>query len=454
MQKRLNDEADLKQLLDVVVIGGGPAGMMAAGQAAEKGAKVLLLEKNKMLGKKLLITGGGRCNVTNAQLDNKKLLAKFKDSGKFLFSPFSQWSVQESLTFFHSHGMPTKEEAELRVFPLSNTAQSVWDTLISYLKETGVIILPNAAVAKLHTEGEVITGVELRGSSQATALGFSKTGYRQENLGDRKIIRGKSFILATGGTSHPETGSTGDGYAWLRELGHSVSEASAALVPVALKETARGAAGVSIAKAKITLYQNDVKQSQNAGKILFTHVGLSGPGILNLSRDIGELLKYGSVVIEIDLLPEMGYEKVNAALQNALKEHSNKKIRNALRGFVPPALISHILLTANIDAETACNSVTREARVRLMKALKHVRFEASHLLGMDKAVITAGGVALTEIDFKTMRSLKYRNLFLVGDILNIDRPSGGYCLQLCWTTGSVAGSAAASLKKHRDTIFK
>jgi len=410
---------------DVAVIGGGPAGMMAAGRAAEKGAKVILIEKNKNLGKKLLITGGGRCNVTNAELDNKKLLAKFKDGGKFLASPFSQWGVRESLDFFHARNMATKEEAEQRVFPVSNTARSVWDTLVGYVLNGNVTVLHDAVVTKLRADGDLITAIELRGG---------------------RIIHAKSFILATGGISHPETGSTGDGYAWLRELGHTVTEPSVNLVPVALKEPAAGASGVSVRSAKVTLYQNDVKQEQKTGKILFTHVGLSGPCVLNMSRDIGELLKYGAVSIEIDLLPEMGYEKVNSALQEAFKENSNKKIRNALKGLVSPALVPVVLKTATIDAEISCNSVTRDARVRLMKALKHLRFEAKNLLGTDKAVITSGGVALTEVDFKSMRSLKYNNLYLVGDILDIDRPSGGYSLQLCWTTGFVAGNAAAQMR--------
>ena len=409
-------------LWDVAVIGGGPAGMMAAGRAAENGTRVVLLEKNAGLGKKLLITGGGRCNVTNAESDNKKLLAKFRESGKFLSSPFSRWSVRESLDFFHSRGMDTKEEAERRVFPVSNTARSVWETLAQYVQKNGVTVMSRAPVVGLVSEAGVVTGAQIRGG---------------------EIIRARSFILATGGTSHPETGSTGDGYAWLRALGHTVHEASAALVPVALKTPAKSAAGVAIQNAKVTLLQNEVKQSQLSGKILFTHVGLSGPCILNMSRDIGELLKYGEVVIEIDLLSDMGYEKVNAALQEIFKANSNKKIKNSLKGLLPPALVPYILQTAQIDAETFCNSVTRDARVRLIKRLKHLRFEAKGLLGLHKAVITAGGVALTEVDFKTMRSLKYSNLFLIGDILDINRPSGGYSLQLCWTTGYVAGSAAA-----------
>ena len=411
---------------DVVVIGGGASGMMAAGRAGEMGARVLLLEKNEGLGKKLLITGGGRCNVTNAELDTRKFLAKFTESGKYLHSPFSQWSVQESLDFFHLRHMQTKEEAEKRVFPLSNTAQSVWDTLVAYLKETSVTVRSEAHVTKIHNEGDKITSVELRGG---------------------EMIYSAVFILATGGKSHPETGSTGDGYTWLRKLGHTIIEESAALVPIALKDTrARKAAGTSIPNAKVTLFQNEVKQAQRRGKVLITHVGLSGPCILNMSHEIGELLKYDRVMIEIDFLPDMGYEKVNEALQKAFKTHSNKTVRNALKDVVFPALALLVLDAAKIDPELPAHSVTRDARMKLLKELKHTRFEVKELLGMDKAVITAGGVALTEVDFKSMRSLKFSNLYLVGDILNINRPSGGYSLQLCWTTGFVAGSAAAHVR--------
>src|SRR3989344_3671035 len=371
---------------DVAVVGGGPAGMMAAGQAAELGRRVVLIEKNPILGKKLLITGGGRCNVTNAEFDTRVLLAKFKDAGKLLASPFSQWAAEQSIHFFNARGMPTKIEAEKRVFPESDSARSVWNVLVAYLKAGKVEVMTKSAVSRILSEGNTVTGIALKNG---------------------RIIRAKSYILGTGGTSHPETGSTGDGYAWLRALGHRVSDAKAALVPVAVKDArVKRAAGVAIKNAKLTLFQNEVKQASRAGKILFTHVGLSGPAVLNMSRDVGELLKYGAVFIEIDILPDMGYEKVNEALLAALAKHANKKIRNALSPLIPH-----------------------------LETLKRLRLEAKGLLRMDKAVITAGGVALTEVDFRTMRSLKYDNLYLVGDILDIDRPSGGYSLQLCWTTG-------------------
>ena len=408
---------------DVAVIGGGPAGMMAAARAAERGLKVVLIEKNKGLGKKLLITGGGRCNVLNAEFDTRALLARYNDAGKFLASPFSQWSSVQALEFFHGRGMPTKVEAEQRVFPLANTARAVYDVLVDYLRETGVEVRENSKVKELLVQNGEVQGV-------ATSRGN---------------LYAKSVILATGGTSHPETGSTGDGYPWLRALGHTVHEARAALVPIATKEAwVRRAAGVALKDAKITLYQNDVKQAQKRGKVLFTHVGLSGPGILNMSSEIGELLKYGEVIVEIDLLPDMGYEKVNTALQALLKEHHTKMLKNALSTLVSPALVPSILALAEIAPETPCNSVTKDARMRLMKTLKHLRLTAARLLGMDKAIVTSGGVDLREIDLKTMRSLKCANLYLIGDILDIDRPSGGYSLQLCWTTGFVAGSAVSA----------
>lgn len=420
MGKKSDGAKEETRLWDVVVVGGGPAGMMAAIVAAEDGAAVLLLEKNQGLGKKLLITGGGRCNVTNAEFDNKKLMAHYGESGKFLASPLSQWGVRDTLDFFHAEGMPTKVEAHGRVFPVSDDARSVWQVLADLLKKRRVVVRTRAVVTRLVAEQGAIGAVQLRGGEH---------------------VRAKAFIVATGGLSHPETGSTGDGYAWLRELGHSINDTGAALVPVALKhpEHIRHAVGVSIQDTKLTLIQGGEKRTQRRGKILFTHMGLSGPAILNMSREIGDMLGYGEVFIELDLLPESGYEKVNTALQELFKTHSNKLVRNALSELVPSGLVPVVLSLAQIDGKTPCHSVTRQARVALIQALKHCRFEVSHLLGMGKAVITSGGVSPKEVDFRTMRSHKYDNLYVVGDVIDIDRPSGGYSLQLCWTTGVVAG---------------
>ena len=405
---------------DVIVVGGGPAGMMAAGRAAEKGLQVLLIEKNDILGQKLLITGGGRCNVTNNELDNRKLLEHFKENSKFLFSAFSQHSVKESLEFFNSRGMNTKVEAGLRVFPASNSAQSVWNVLVENLKKFKVEVLSNSPVVNIVKIDGKIVGVKVKNT----------------------IYKGKSIIIATGGTSRPETGSTGDAYKWLREIGHTIIDPEPSLVPVALKDKwVSKLSGISLDNIKLTTFQNNEKQGMNKGKMLFTHVGVSGPVILNMSKDIGELLKYGEVVLSLDLLPKEDYATLNTKLQKLFKLHDKKKLINALPDLIPTALASVIIEISGLNGDTACNSVTREGRIKLVNLLKAVPMHVEKLLGEDKAIITSGGVVLEEIDFKTCASRLYPNLYLIGDILNIDRPSGGYSLQLCWTTGYVAGNS-------------
>lgn len=413
-------------LWDVAVIGGGPAGMMAAGRAAERGLKVILIEKNASLGKKLLITGGGRCNVTNAEFDTRKLLSKFKENDKFLFSAFSQWAVQETLNFFHMNKMETKTEKEQRVFPITNKAQSVWDVLVENLRKTDVTVLSNSPVTGfvVSDDKKEITGVTLKG---------------------KKIIKAKSFILASGGVSRPETGSTGDGYQWLRKIGHTVIEPTPSLVPLAVKDAwVKRLAGVSLTDTKLTTFQNGVKQDSKKGKILFTHVGVSGPTILNMSKDIGELLKYGDVIVSLDILPQFDPGALNAKLQETFRsEHNNKKFKNALSGLVPSSMAPIIVELSGIDPEVQCNSITREQRLNLVQLLKNIQLNIEGLLGIDKAIISSGGVILDEVDFKTMQSRLFSNLYLIGDILNIDRPSGGYSLQLCWTTGFVAGNSVS-----------
>lgn len=404
---------------DVVVIGGGPAGMMSAGRSASLGKKVLLLEKNSELGKKLLITGGGRCNVTNAEEDLRVLLSKFKDSDKFLFSAFSQFSNKDTLEFFNSRGMETKVEALGRVFPITNSARTVWEVLLNYLKENKVTVSSNSEVTKINTSNGKIVSVSLKGG------------------GD---IKSKSFVLATGGMSRPETGSTGDGFKWLKDIGHNVVEPSASLVPIKTKnEWVTKLQGVSIDDAKITLLQNDEKQAVKRGKILFTHFGLSGPTILNTSSEIAELLKYGEVFISLDLLPTLDHGQLNQKLQDVISENSNKKYKNILDNLLPSAVASVVVELSKIDPDKKSNSVTREERLSLIELIKNLKVEVDSLLGEDKAIVTSGGVVLEEVDFKTMASKLYPNLYLVGDILDIDRPSGGYSLQLCWTTGYTAG---------------
>jgi predicted Rossmann fold flavoprotein len=412
-----------ENIWDVIVVGGGPAGMMTAGRAGELGAKVLLLEKNNSLGKKLLITGGGRCNVTNAEPDVRKFLEKYKNNSKFLFSAFSQLDVKKTLDFFHNRKMDTKIENEGRVFPVSNSAQSVWDVLVEYMRTSNITLRSDCFVTEILKEKENVIGVKIKNGEE---------------------IYGRSIVIATGGTSRPETGSTGDGYKWLRKIGHTVIEPTPSLVPIAVKNKwISRLAGISMSDVKITTFQNNEKQSTSKGKILFTHVGLSGPAILNMSSEIGELLKYGEVTISLDLLPKLDHGQLNTKLQEIFKENANKKFKNSIGELTPSALAPTIVELSKIDPEIKCNGVTREERIKLIEILKGLKIEVSGLLGTDKAIITSGGVTLDEVDFKTMQSRLFSNLYLVGDILNIDRPSGGYSLQLCWTTGFVAGTNVA-----------
>jgi len=417
-----------EHVYDVAVIGGGPAGMMAAIRAAELGAKVILVEKNEGLGKKLLITGGGRCNVTNATFENRALAQKYGKKGKFLLSPLSQWNSQSTIDFFEKHGMPTKVEAEERVFPVSNSAESVWDTLVEKLKEHGVEVLTATPVLNILRTKNMITGIE---TSQGT-------------------IRAKSYIMATGGTARPETGSTGEGLTWLKKLGHTIVVPRAALVPVMIAEPwVHKLQGLSFQNVKITLLENKVKRIANSGKILFTHFGISGPLVLNMSRTIGEAIRESKVTLSLDLFPALDEKMLDENLRAHLRTTQNKKWQNALAGFIPSLLVPIAIELSKTDPTLFVNKTPRTSRIALIKLLKDLRITPTGLLGPEKAIVSSGGIALEEVDFKTMRSHKVDNLYLAGDILDFDRPSGGFSLQICWTTGFVAGGAAAQAAQAR-----
>ena len=431
--------------------------MMSAGRAGELARacgrgpesknplRILLVEKNDSLGKKLLITGGGRCNVTNAEFDDRILLTKFKDAGKFLFSAFSQYSVKNSLDFFNGHGMATKVEPGKRVFPVSDSARSVWEVMLQYLNDGGVTVRSNCTVTGFEKdESGKISAIIIRETS-SKADSIKKTTTASKTDGASKIF-GKTFILATGGKSHPETGSTGEGFAWLKDIGHKVNDQGSALVPIETSDAwSKKLSGIALPEAKITVFQDGQKQQVIKGKMLFTHFGLSGPAILNASTDIGELMRESDVELSLDLLPQHDYATLNKALQDLFTKEHIKKFKNAIDGLIPSAFVPVILEKSGIDGDKQCNSVTRDERLDLVKVLKDIRLHPTGLLDADKAIVTSGGVDLTEVDFKTMCSKIVPNLFLVGDVLDIDRPSGGYSLQICWTTGSVAGTHVIEL---------
>ena len=400
--------------------------MMAAISAAEDGKMVLVLEKNSHLGKKLLITGGGRCNVTNSEFDVRKFLAHYKESDKYLFSAFSQYNVSHTLDFFHKNGMETKVENEGRTFPISDSARTVYNVLVKEMERLGVEIIMEVGVL----------GFDIIGDGKKHIKGV-----HVKVKGKEQTLVAKNYILATGGTSHPETGSTGDAYPWLREMGHTVVIPKPVLVPVTIKEKwVKDLQGVSFSGIKLSLYADGEKMIAKKGRILCTHFGITGPTVLNMSKKISDLIDAKKkVVLLLDLLPEFDHGTLNEKLQNVFGENKSKKIKNTLGELIPNAVVETILSLGEFDGDTVCSQVTREERMKLIQVLKGLQMNVTGLLGEDKAIIASGGVPLTEIDFKNCSSRVCDNLRVIGDLLDIDRPSGGYSLQLCWTTGYVAG---------------
>lgn len=395
--------------------------MMAAGCAAERGKRVLLLERNKRLGEKLRISGGGRCNITNAELNLNKLLPHYKNTEQFLYSAFTQFGVKETFSFFESRGLPLKVEANNRAFPKTENAFDVVRVLEDYMKEGGVTV----------RRGVGVTGIE------------GAHGTIQKIIAGKETFTATTYIVATGGVSHPETGSRGDGFEWLRSLGHTVHDPTPTIVPLKVREKwVKKLSGISAPDIKITCYLDGKKKFSKVGTILFTHFGLSGPTILNLAGKVADLLYEGPVETRIDLFPQLDLGILDKHITQVFDANKNKLLRNVFRELVPPGMSEVLLsLVPTIDPEKKVHSVRKEERRMIAELLKALPLTIEGLMGFDRAVVADGGVALTEIDTRTMRSKKYGNLYVTGDLLHISRPSGGYSLQLCWTTGVVAGSS-------------
>ncbi len=389
---------------DVCVIGGGPAGMMAAGQLAEQGQRVVLLEKNQELGIKLLMTGKARCNITNAEEDLKKIIKVYGKNGKFLYSALNNFSNKDIVEFFENRGLKTKVERGNRIFTSSDKSQDVLDCLKKYLSDNNVDIKYNTPVKKLTVEGDKIIRAD---------------GIVADN-----------FVIATGGKSYPASGSTGDAYAWLEELGHTIIEPRPALTPIIVKEKiVKELEGLSLKNVEISLWDSK-KISSYFGEAVFTAQGLSGPTILNLSKQAKEGLK-----LKIDFKPALDFPALDKRIQKDFTEFNNKQFKNSLNQLMPAKLIPVMIRLSGINPNKKVNEVTKEERKKLVKLLKEFELTIKGVVGFSKAIVTSGGVSLKEVDPKTMKSKIIDNLYFAGEVLDIDGPTGGYNLQVCWSTG-------------------
>jgi predicted Rossmann fold flavoprotein len=407
---------------DVIVIGGGASGMMAAGRAAEQGRRVLLLEKNVRLGEKLAISGGGRCNILNAEDDKHTLLHHYEKAEQFLRSPFSQFGMKEAYAFFESHGLPLMIEARKRAFPKSEKAADVVRALEQYMKQGKVEVRLGTLVERLLAEGDRITAV-VAGGQKYTA---------------------DSYILATGGVSHPETGSTGDGFRWLSSLGYDIHAPTPTVVPLRAADAwLKKLSGMTLKDVKIRFFVEGKRAFSSRGDILCTHFGISGPLVLNAAGKVADLLEWGVVTATIDTYPDLDLGILERRITGIFDANKNKILKNVFKEIAPVGTSAVLLSHAKgIDPETKVHSVTKEMRRVLANTLKELPVTGIGLMGFDRAVVADGGLALTDVDTKTMRALRHANLFVTGDVLHVTRPSGGYSLQLAWTSGHIAGSNA------------
>lgn len=412
----------MQEHYDVIVIGGGASGMMAAGRAAALGKRVLLLEKNPKLGEKLRISGGGRCNITNAEEDVRTLLKNYGDAEQFLYSSYAQFGVPETFTFFEGLGLPLVVQARKRAFPHTERAGDVVRVLEKYMKAGKVTVRTNTKVSRISLEKDMISHI----------------------VAGKEKFSANTYIVATGGVSHPETGSTGDGFKWLKALGHSIVEPTPTIVPLSVKESwVHKLSGTSLSFMKITFYLKGKKQFSKTGKLLFTHFGLSGPLILNSAGAVGELLDLGVVAAAIDAYPDTDLGILEDKIISVFDANKNKNLKNVLDEIVPHGMKGIFdTLLRSIDKEKKVHSITKEERRKIAETLKSLTVTITGLMGYDRAVVADGGVPLVEVDMKTMRSKVLKNMLITGDLLHINRPSGGFSLQLCWTSGFVAGSNA------------
>lgn len=404
----------------IVVIGAGPAGMMAAIKAAENGGKVTLLEKMKRVGRKMRITGKGRCNITNAA-DVTEILKNIHGNGKFLNSSMRAFDNHDVIDFFEAQGVPTKVERGQRVFPQSDKAQDVVDAMLHKLHELGVEVVTEMPVKDILTQDGKVAGVR------------TQTG---------AIYRADAVILCVGGASYPGTGSTGDGYAMAKALGHTIETIRPSLVPLETEEEwVKDCQGLSLRNVNGTLLCNGEKVQEMFGEMMFTHFGVTGPIILSMSRKASELLlnKDNLVELEINLKPALTPEKLDARIQRDFEKYQRKQLDNAMIDLLPHKLIPVIIDYAYLEPDQPVNQLTAENRHRLAEAIQHLTLTIAKTRPIAEAIVTVGGISTKEINPKTMESKLVPGLYFAGEVVDVDAYTGGYNLQAAFSMGAAAG---------------
>ena len=426
----------------VIVIGGGPAGMFAAYFAAKNGHKVTLLEQNEKLGKKLYITGKGRCNITNAS-DMEDLFANVCSNEKFLYSAFYSYTNDQVVDFFESYGLRTKVERGNRVFPVSDHSSDVIATLTRALKDVGVQVKLYTKVAKLITEeycdenGEAVVAEKKTGVLKQVVKGVV--------LEDNTSLFAEKIVLATGGISYPSTGATGDGYRFAEGLNHKIVEPTPSLVPFEIQESwVTEMQGLALKNVAVTIEREGKKLYTDFGEMLFTHFGVSGPMILSASASIKPAFFRDfehEMTLKIDLKPALDKEQLDKRILKDFEEAKNKQYKNSIQKLLPSKMIPIIIKLSGIDPDKQVNEITREERAKLVDLLKGLPMTIIGLRGWNEAIITKGGVSVKQVNPSTMESKLVNGLYFAGELLDLDAMTGGYNLQIAWSTGYLAGNS-------------
>ena len=412
--------------MKVIVIGGGPAGMMAAISSAENGNEVILLEKMQSLGRKLLITGKGRCNITSS-LDMEEFIKNTPGNGMFLYSCYKQFTNQDIIRFLKQEGLEVKEERGNRIFPVTDKSLDVLKCFTKRIKKLNIKVEYNTAVQDILVENHQVVGVKTTNN----------------------VIKADKVILATGGKSYPLTGSTGDGYELARKLGHTITKIKPSLVPLESydKDMCKNLQGLSLRNVKIQLKdaENNKTIYEDFGEMLFTHFGVSGPTILSSSahlvryKNIEEKLRKKKIILIIDLKPALSVEKLDDRILRDFEKQKNKQFKNSLDELLPKKLIQTVVERSNIDPNKKVNEITKEERKRLVVLLKEFCLEIKDFRPIEEAIITSGGINIKEINPKTMESKIVKGLYFAGEIIDVDSYTGGFNLQIAYSTGYVAG---------------